>query len=77
MGNLSMDDINDLERSLCNEKTLIIVKRTKKYCEITGHTLAAIIIYTIHTIIEFFNFIVYYILGSFLHVREHYLRIKG
>ena len=72
-----MSEMNDLERSLCNEKNRVIVKRTKKYCEITGHTIAAIVIYTIHAIIEFFNYIAYSMLGSFLHVRENYLRING
>ena len=76
---MSETDIADLEENLCKENNVknyqIIVKKTKNCCEITGHTLAAIIIYCVNSILEVFDTVFYYLLATFLQIRDGYLRV--
>lgn len=79
MGFLSETDIQDLEKNLCHENNIknyqIIVKKGKTCCEITGHTIAAIIIYSVNIIIEVIDSVFFYLLATFLQIRDGYLRV--
>jgi hypothetical protein len=79
MGFLSETEIQDLEKNLCHKNNIknyqIIVKKGKTCCEITGHTIAAIIIYSVNIIIEAIDSIFYYLLATFLQIRDGYLRV--
>lgn len=81
MGFLSETDIQDLEKNLCHENNIknyqIIVKKGKTCCEITGHTIAAIIIYSVNIIIEVIDSVFFYLLATFLQIRDGYLRVEG
>jgi len=77
MGYLSKTDIDELEENLCNRNNEILVKKTKKCCEITGHTVAAVLIFSLNVFTDIFNSILCYLLGGFLFVRENLLRVNG
>jgi hypothetical protein len=79
MGILTQSEMQDLEDNLCNENNIknyqIIVKKGKTCCEIAGHTIAAIIIYSVNILIEVIDSIFYYMLATFLQIRDGYLRV--
>ena len=77
MGYLSKTDIAELEETLCNRQNKILVKKTKNCCEITGHTVAAILIFSLNVFTDLFNSILCYLLGGFLFVRESLLRVNS
>lgn len=79
MGVLTQSEMQDLEENLCNENNIknyqIVIKKTKNCCEITGHTIAAIIIYSVNIIIEVIDSVFFYLLATFLQIRDGYLRV--
>lgn len=79
MGILTQSEMEDLEKNLCHENNIknyqIIVKKGKNCCEITGHTIAAIIIYSVNIIIELIDSLLFYLLATFLQIRDGYLRV--